>query len=375
MDRLRYTAAALAMTSATVACGMDLPLEERIAGVRPLAVRVEIADPGLADGDPMRTEGLPFDAVRVYPFIADVEGPFDQNRVEAELQPRLLACNLAPIEGLGSCLANAAPLDPADVPQCPPIDPSTVDPTSGELPTFPSPCEITTGTVAQPEFTIPFDPTYLFGGDIEVTMVAHLPERADTDRCFEQLLDGGTNADPACLYVTARVPVGPDSVLVDLASQLGLPEIDGIGDLPDPLPDPDAHPRIQSFVVREIDEAGNEVAVFQVERGGAITVAAGHQLNIETQAPQDDLQTFPIPTEDGFVDEQESYTGLWYTTWGSLLSPSSDDPLSLNSWTLERGSQDDEGDIPPGERATLFYVLRDGRNGVDWWWFHADVTP
>lgn len=371
---LRSAAAAVLATSLVAAgCGMGLPLEERIAGVRPLAVRVEIDDPAVSDGDPVRTEGLPFDNVRIYPFIADVDGPFDLPRIEADLQPRWIACNLAPIEGLGSCLANVAPLSPSDVPECPPVDLAAIDPSADEFPTFPSPCELTTGTASQPEFTIPFDANYLFGGDIEVTMVAHLPEQGDTDRCFEQLLDGGANSDPACLYVTSRVPVGPDAVLIDLAAQFGIPEIDGLGELPDPLPDADTHPRIQNFVVRELDEAGNEVNVFQVERGGVITVSTGHQLDIETQAPEDDLQTFPIPTEDGFVDEQESYSGLWYTTWGTLLSSSSDDPLSLNSWSLERGEQDEEGNLPPGDRATLFYVLRDGRNGVDWWWFHADV--
>lgn len=373
----RVTAWVPALATALVAlgCGEGLPLEERIAGVRPLAVRVEVDDPARADGEPVRTEGLPFDRVRVVPFIADVDGPFELPRIESDLQPRWLACNLAPIEGLGSCLANTAPLSPSDVPECPPVDLGAVDPDAGEFPTFPSPCEITTGTASQPEFTIPFDAAYLFGGDIEVTMVGHLPGEGDTDACFEQLLAGGTAFDPSCLFVASRVPVGPDAVLIDLAAQFGLPDIEGLGDLPDPLPDADTHPRIQNFVVRELDPAGNEVAVFQVERGEVITVAAGNQLDIETQAPEDDLQTYPIPTEDGFVDEDEAYTGLWYTTWGTLLSESSDDPLSLNSWSLERGEQDEEGNVPPGERATLFYVLRDGRNGVDWWWFHADVTP
>lgn len=368
--------AALATALVAAGCGMGLPLEERIAGIRPLAVRVEIDDPAVADGDPVRTEGLPFDNVRMYPFIADVDGPLELPRIEDELQPRWLACNLGPNEGLGSCLASTAPLSPSDVPECPPVDLAAIDPAAGEFPTFPSPCEITTGTASQPEFTIPFDFGFLFGGDIEVTMVAQQPGEgnAGTDECFEQLLAGTNNFDSGCFYVASRVPVGPDAVLIDLASQFGLPEIEGLGEFPDPVPDPDTHPRIQNFVVRELDEDGNEVAVFQVERGGAINVKAGNQLDIETQAPEDDLQIYSIPTEDGFVDEQESYEGLWYTTWGTLLSSSSDDPLSLNSWSLERGEQDEEGNLPPGDRATLFYVLRDGRNGVDWWWFHADVV-
>ncbi len=251
---------------------------------------------------------------------------------------------------------------------------ASIDP-EGDLPTFPSPCELTGGTPSQVEFTVPFDFNYLFGGDIELTMVAHLPGEGDTQRCFEQLLQGGTAADPACLYVTQRVAVGPDAVLLDLAEQFGIPEIEGLGEQPDTLPDPDTHPEIQNFVVREIDGDGNELAVFMPERGEVIEVRAGNQLDIETQAPEEALQTFLVPTEDGFTTDDESYSGAWFITWGILLSASSDDPLSLNSWTLERGEQDEEGDVPPGNRATLFYTLRDGRGGVDWWWFHADVIP
>ena len=32
-----------------------------------------------------------------------------------------------------------------------------------------------------------------------------------------------------------------------------------------------------------------------------------------------------------------------------------------------------EDEAPPDGRATLFYVLRDGRNGVDWWWISVEV--
>lgn len=375
MPRYAHLALAIAMSS-MVACGMGLPLEERIAGLRPLAIKVEVDDPAAGDDDPIRAEALPFENVRVVPFIVDIEGPLELAQIESQVEPRWIACNLAPIEGVGSCLANLAPLQPSDVPECPVVDFSMLDLSDpdAELPTFPSPCELTGGTPSQPEFIVPFDPVYLFGGDIEVTMVGHLPDEGDTGRCMEQLLAGGTNADPSCLFVAQRAAVGPDSVLIDLASQFGIAEIEGLGEQPDPLPDADSHPRIQNFVVRELDEDGNEVAVFQPMRGEVIEVSAGHQLDMETQAPEGDLQTFPIQTEDGFTNEQEAYLGAWFTTWGVLLSSESDDPLSLNSWSLVRGEQDEEGVVPPGNRATLFYVLRDGRNGVDWWWFHADVV-
>ena len=378
MPRLLTPSALAALAALTTAsgCAEGLPLEERIAGLRPLAVRVEVDDPSAPDDAAVRAEALPFETVRAYPFIVDVDGPLELSEIEAQLEPRWLACNMAPIEGLGSCITNLTPLELSDIEACPTVDLASFDPSDpdAELPTFPSPCELTGGTPSQPEFVVPFDPVYLFGGDIELTMVGHLPERGDTERCMEQYLAGGANTDPACLIVTQRAAIGPDAVLVDFASQLGLPDLEGLGELPDPLPDPDAHPRIVNFVVRELDENGEELQVFQPERGQVIEVRAGHQLDIETQAPEDDLQTYPITTEDGFTDDEEAYEGAWFTTWGTLLSPSSDDPLSLNTWTLERGEQDEEGNVPPGNRATLFYVLRDGRNGVDWWWFHADVA-
>jgi len=371
--RARILAALAAASWPAAGCGMDLPLEERIAGVRPLAVRVEVADPARADTDPVRAEALPFETVRLFPFVVDEQGAFELPRIEAELEPRWIVCNLAPIEGLGSCLANLTPLEPGDVPACPEVDPTMFDP-AGDLPTFPSPCELVGGTASQPEFVVPFAPAYLFGGDIEVTMVGHVPGDGETDRCYEELLAGGLAADPGCLFVTQRVSVGPDAVLIDLARQLGLPEIEGLGGVPDPLPEANTHPRIVTFVVRELDEDGNELAVFQPARGEVIEVTAGHQLDLETQAPEDDLQSYPVQTEDGFTEDEETYSGSWFSTWGVLLSPSSDDPLSLNSWSLQRGDQDEEGEVPPGGRATLYYVLRDGRGGVDWWWFHAEVA-
>ena len=356
------------------ACGMGLPIEERIANTRPLAIRTEVDDPARADGDPVRAEALPFETARMVPFIVDPEGALTLDEVESELEPRWLACNLAPIEGLGTCLANQAPLDLSDVPACPVIELSSVDPETGEFPEFPSPCEITTGTPSQPELTIPFDIAYLIGGDVEVTMVGHRPEAGSTDDCLQQLLDGGTSADENCLFVAQRLAVGPDAVLLDLAGQFGLEGIDQFGEIPDTLPDADTNPRIQSFIVREFDENDNELAVFEPMRGEVITARAGHRLDIETIAPRDDLQTYLIPTEDDFVEEEEAYEGLWFTTWGRLLSGSSDDPLSLNSWDLVRGEQDEEGTLPPGARATMYYVVRDGRQGVDWWWFHVDVS-
>ena len=41
---------------------------------------------------------------------------------------------------------------------------------------------------------------------------------------------------------------------------------------------------------------------------------------------------------------------------------------------MERGTQD-EDDEPPDGRAHLFYVLRDSRLGVEWWWLEVEVEP
>lgn len=358
----------------SIGCGMDLPEETRIASTRPLAIRIEVVDPSADPDAPVRAEALPFERIRAVPFVVDEEDPLSRDEIRDAMQPRWLACNLAPIEGLGTCLANLAPLSIEDIPACPTIDLSMLDPQAEELPEFPSPCEVVEGVPAQPELTIPFDIAYLIGGDIELTMVAHDPQRGDTDRCLEQFLAGGAKTSADCVFVSQRISVGPDAVLLELAGQLGLP-IEDFGTIPDPLPEPDAHPRIQSFFVREFDENDVEVAVFEPMRGEVITAAAGHRLDFETVAPEDELQTYSFPQEDGrFLELEEQYEGAWYTTWGTLLNGSSDDPLSLNSWTLGRGAQDPEGVLPPGERATLYYVLRDGRQGVDWWWFHVDVV-
>ncbi len=366
----------LVFASAALGCGMGLPLEERIASTRPLAIRIEVDDPSASDDDPVRVEALPLEQVRLVPLIVDEEDKLSQEDIATQMEPRWIAC-IAAVEGLGSCLTSLLPLDIADIPACPIVDPTEFDPASGEFPEAVSPCELTGGTPSQPEFVVPFDVAYLLGGDIEVTMVAHDPDGGDTQRCYERLLRGDANFDGDCIYVVQRVPVGPDTVLLELAAELGLPDLGGFGgDLPDPPPDPDDNPRIATFAVEEFDENDNSVGMFMPARGEVISVTAGHRLDVTTTAPRSELQTYFIQQNNNeFQEDQEAYDGRWFTTWGELLNDTSDDPLSLNSWTLVRGEQDDEGDTPPGERATLYYVLRDGRQGVDWWWFHIDVTP
>jgi hypothetical protein len=124
--------------------------------------------------------------------------------------------------------------------------------------------------------------------------------------------------------------------------------------------------------VREGEEI---LQAMEVARGDTITVPAGASLEIVTEASEGDLQTYLIPKDnESFEERDEKFFGTWFRTWGNLLSPVSDDPTSMNTWTMMRGEQD-ETDLPDGGVATMYYVLRDDRAGVDWWWFHVQVTP
>lgn len=369
---LLFPASALALV---LGCGMGLPLEERIASTRPLAVRVEIDDPTAPMDAAVKAEGLPLDRVRLVPFFVDAEDPLTLDEVAGTLEPVWLQCVLQPLEGLSACIANAAPLAIEDVPDCPAVDFGAFDPSTGSFPELPSPCRVTEGTPAQPELTIPFDVSFLLGGDLELTMVGHEPGRGDTQRCLEVLLSGGGTLDEGCIFVSQRVAVGPDAELLQLASMLGLPDLEQLGTIPDEIPEPDTHPTIQSFVVKVFGPDDEERGTFMPQRGEVIEARVDDRIELETITPEGDLQTYLIARDmTAFDERQESLDGRWFRSWGTLLSSVSDDPFSINTWTLTRGEQDDD-ETPPGDRATLYYVLRDDRQGVDWWWFHVDIVP
>lgn len=362
----------LATLPALAACGEGLPLAERIASTRPLAMRVEVGSP---DAEPVRAEALPLEPVRIVPFIVDPDGVLTPERIAAEIEPVWIGCALQPIQGLFACLSGALPLRPEEVPACPA---PTFDPANPQLPQTPSPCFIASEPVAQPEFLLPLDVAFLLGGDYEVTMVGHVPGSGDTQTCLEQLLGESGSLSRDCIFVAQRVAVGPDGRLLQIAQDFGIPDVSQFGAIPDPIPDPDAHPRITSMTVRVLDRDGNEVSVSLPSRempdAVPITASVGQTIAIEAIAPETDLQTYVIPRDmTEFDEKKETYTGSWYVTWGTLLSPTSDDPLSLNEWTLRRGEQD-ETDLPPGGVARLFYVLRDDRQGVDWWTFTVQVA-
>jgi hypothetical protein len=435
------------------ACASDLPISERIAGVRPLAMRVEargVLIPEPADAA-VRTEALPLlDQIEMIPFLVDEEGPLVPERIETELEPMWLACPMQPIQGLFGCLTNQLPLALDAIEDCPPVDLAAFDPTATEPPQIPAPCRITGDTPAQPSMQVPLDFNFLLGGDLELTMIAHLPGVGDTGTCADDLLQQRPLSGD-CLYVTQRASIASTAALAQAAEGFGvsgfeLPGLDLLGEQPDPIPDADRNTRIEGFRVVVTDNrvtrddfedlfASDEP--IEVARGDTLTVKAGQTLAIATTAPDLDRQFFPIPAspdlsdgpdpgkdkpccvrwrelngldpdpnpdadtyadcpttatdpaepgEDDYVihlDFGESfgcrvevYEGDWYRTWGTLLSNDSDDPVSYNTWRMVPGQQDDiESDIPPDGRATLYYVLRDDRQGVEWFWFHVQVEP
>jgi hypothetical protein len=375
---------------AAAACAMDLPISERIANVRPLAVRVEAVDPFAMEGQAVRAEVLPVESLRVIPFIVDEDEPLSAERIEAELEPVWLACPLQPVQGIFACLSTKLPLALDALEDCPPVDFAALDPSAGQLPAMPAPCRIPTGvgasTPASPVMQVPLDFNFFLGGDLELTMIAHRPDEGSTERCAQALL-GQEPLPSACLVVVQRASIGPDAEILRLAAAAGVPGVDQLGAVPseDQIPDADRNTRIETFRVVVSDEnvkRDDLVRVFEagpaidVARGDTLEVAAGKTLVIETTAPESDLQTYLIPAGGGMFEERtESYVGDWYRSWGTLLGNDSDDPRSFNTWRMVPGAQDDiDSDLPPEGRATLFYVLRDDRQGVDWFWFHVRVT-
>lgn len=383
------------LVPALAACAMDLPIGERIINERPLAMRVEAVDPLADPAAPVRAEVLPVETLRVVPFIVDAEGPLPPERIEAELEPIWLACPLQPVQGIFACLTAQLPLELDEVEECPPVDFSALDPSSGELPVMPAPCRIPTGdgsggglsTPAAPSLQVPLDFNFFLGGDLELTMIAHRPDEGDTERCAQALL-GEEPLPGECLVAVQRASIGPDAAILRLAADAGFEGLDQLGPVPseDQVPDPDRNTRIATFRVVVTDEPVNrknfesvfeEGEAIDVARGDTLEVRAGQTLVIETTAPEEELQKYFISAGDGVFEEKtEFYVGDWYRTWGTLLGNDSDDPRSLNVWRMIPGEQDDiESPVPPEGLATLYYVLRDDRQGVDWFWFHVQVTP
>jgi len=203
----------------------------------------------------------------------------------------------------------------------------------------------------------------------------------DTRRETRPAQDGG---DVGCGLVGCLM-VGVDA---ELAERLAVVTADQDGGVvqypelgepppPDQIPDADRNPRILDFTVTRITADGEPIDLGPLPLGAVVQLELGDTLKISTSTPEADLQDFQIPVNGGAGGSQtqtEGLDGAWFRTWGTLLANGSDDVMSINEWTLLPGNQDEQ-DTPPDGRATLYYVLRDSRLGVAWWWISVEVPP
>jgi hypothetical protein len=367
----------VASLSLGTACGGDLPIKERIATTRMLALRSEVIAPLLPDDPELgaRCEALPFERVKLEPWI---EGPLDLTG--PDFDPVYIACNLAPGRGLFGCLKEALPTRLADLPTCPVPSFADLMGDPGALDDPPSPCILPDdgSDDGVQEFVVPLASTLLIGGDLEVTMISRSPGSPTTSECAAPFLADESDLPDDCLYAVQRVGVGPTERLLSLAAMFGVQLPPEFGEAPDPedIPDGDRNPRIQDFQVFLIHPDAEDEELGPQPRGAVIQAAQGDTLKIVTNAPEGDLQEYLVPVNGGAGGTEtrtEIYDGSWYRSWGSLLANGSDDPMSMDDWTLERGAQD-ETETAPGGQAFLYYVLRDGRLGVDWWWISVEVA-
>ncbi|MEZ4454275.1 MAG: hypothetical protein R3B09_32775 [Nannocystaceae bacterium] len=372
--------ALLGAATVLVGCGDPLPSSQRIASTRVLAVRSDVIVPIAPEEDPSapsRAQALPFEQVRLTPFIVDPSGPI----APAMIEPVYLACVLQPIDGLFACLQRAIPTTLGEIPECPVPSLADLDPTSLSLPEPPSPCRIPADATDDgiQDLTIPFATTLLIGGDLEITMIGRSGAAPSTDKCADQLLSGETQVENECIFAVTRLSIGPIERLLLLISMFGVELPPELGEVPDPadVPDGDRNTRITSFEVTVVHRDESMEAPVLVDRGGEVSVVLGDKVSIKTTAPAEELQTYPVAVNNGesYEDRVETYNGRWFTSWGTLLAGSSDDPESFNEWGMTPREQQEEPERPEGDVATLFYVLRDDRAGVDWWWMRVTVDP
>lgn len=368
--------AAVGMTlAALTGCAEMLPSESLVINTRILAIKVEVTVPLFPDepGAKPRAQGQPLEQVTLTPFVVGPEGPVDP----AQIDPVWIACQLPPSAGLFSCISDSFPIALDDIPACPVQTMEDLLNLGDELPEVPSPCLI--GREGAPNYTIPLSGGVFSGGDIEITMIGQTPGGTSTDACARDLLSGDYEIPGDCILALQRLTIGPLEALI---LQLDMFGVDLGFPLPDPdeIPDADRHPEITRFDVTIVDEDGEPTGdVFTLDPSDPagnppVEAKLGQTLMITTTAPEEDLQEYPIQVSGSDPEtETEAYSGDWFRTWGSLLSGTSDDPESRNEWRLVPDPQD-EDEAPPDGRATMFYVLRDGRRGLDWFWFDVEVS-
>jgi hypothetical protein len=373
--RRTVTFAALSLGAVIMsACAQDLPEPNLIINHRVLAIRTAVTTPLIPDPDPMvdlltpKAQALPFETVEITPFIVNPEGPVDPEQLDIVW----IACELTLGQGLFACLQEAMPLSLDELPEC--SEPSLDELMGDELPEFENPCLI--AREGTPEFVVPLSANVFIGGSLELTMIAGVPDGTSTDDCAAELLRGEYDLPNDCLFAVQRLNVGPIEQLLVLAQMFGI-EIPGF-EVPDPedVPDADRNPRITEVRVGLVDEEGEQIGdAFIIPQGGMVEAPRDATMQIEIDSPEEDLQTYLVPVNNGesYEERSETYDGAWFRTWGTMLSASSDDPSSFNRWTLTQGEQD-EGETPVEDRARLYYVVRDGRQGVNWFWFEVQVV-
>ncbi len=369
---------AAAVLAAATACGPMLPQAGLILDTRALALRVEVTMPLVPDepGADIRAQALPFERVRLVPFVVDPDGVVDI----AQRDPIWIFCDAGITQGPTRCILDAAPARLEDLDPC--IDPDVSMLGEGFMPSVVPTC--TLPSVATPEFVVPLSSNALSGADPEVSLILGTPGGTSSQACAQAYLSGGTDVPLDCTVVTQRIDVGPiERLLIFLDSvgiDLGVP-------IPDEstVPDYDRHPPITRFkyaIVETKDE--DPTALTNINNGDVILVPRDTLLRIEVDSPESSLQLYPVQTAEGTADcsfevgdencEQEAYSGSWFRTWGDLLSDSSDDPSSYNVYTFSRNG-DIDSENPPTGGAFVFYVVRDGRSGVDWRWFIVQEAP
>ncbi len=369
------TAAALSFAS-LLGCSQDLPDERLIIAPRVLSISTNVvfsptSEPD-APGLPPKVQALPFDTVKISPLIVTPEGVVAQEDLAAAHDPIWIACELAPGSGLFGCISKAMPTALGDLPDC--LVPSPLDLSDRGLPEFPTPCII--AREGAPEFVVPLTANMLIGGDFEITMIASSKGGTSTDACASPFLNDEHRLPDDCLYGVQRLSLGPREQLAALIEQFGGPSAGLDSGSQSDVPAPDRAMHIADFTVIRIDPEGEILGqpVF-LERGDSIRVGLGETIRIDVSSPKDDLQSYFIPINNGedFEERTETYDAAWYRTWGSMLSGSSNDPDSYNEWTLLPSGQDDQ--LIPDAPIHLYYVVRDGRQGVNEYWFSVEIEP
>ncbi|MGH1346233.1 MAG: hypothetical protein ACRBN8_32000 [Nannocystales bacterium] len=344
-------------------CGDTLPPYEKVVEHRLLSAPVRVVGPheplDVAEGF-VAAEALPAETVEVTAFAVGPDGPVALNALDL----RWIACELPPGAGAFACLSESFPLslDGLGVCDFPDLDDLRA---AGEPEEFGGPCLLSEDP--SEGFEVPVTAGTLAGASLELTAIGATPGGTPSEQCARELLAGRADVPNDCIYGVQVVPIGSEQRLLQWLSD------EGIGDAEAPQSDEvdpvDVHPRVTSFQVSVLGDDDQPLAEpVEVPLGGTFEARAGQRLRVDVTSPEEDLQEYRYPVNGGadFETATEQYTGQWFITWGSLLSPVSIDADSYNEWTLE--SADEDASRPADEVAHLYYVVRDGRNGAENWW-------